>query len=75
MNTLYSPSMSLIIIVLSLVSGYGEKIEDATKAFDFDPVTDQFKANAINIGSIANMPSTRNAVLLAVKQINEAGGA
>jgi branched-chain amino acid transport system substrate-binding protein len=63
-----------IPFILFLVSSCEEKSEDATQAFEFNPVADQYKDNAINIGSIVNAPSIRNSVLLAVKQINEVGG-
>ncbi|TQV85394.1 ABC transporter substrate-binding protein [Aliikangiella coralliicola] len=39
-----------------------------------DVVADQIKTDAINIGSIAARPSRRDAILLAVKQINDSGG-
>ena len=76
MSLLYKAAESLIVICFMtyLVMGCGEKSGNATKAFDYDPVQDQYKANAINIGSIVNVPSVRNSVLLAAKQINEAGG-
>jgi branched-chain amino acid transport system substrate-binding protein len=76
MDTLYLSTKRLIIIpfVLSLAAGCGGKSGDATETFDVDPVADQYKDNAINIGSIVNVPSVRNSVLLAIKQINEAGG-
>ncbi|MFT5636205.1 MAG: branched-chain amino acid transport system substrate-binding protein [Cognaticolwellia sp.] len=76
MNVFIQHNKYLIIIpfIFFVVSGCEEKSEDATQAFKFNPVADQFKKNAINIGSIANVPSIRDSVLLAVKQINEAGG-
>ena len=45
-----------------------------TEALQVDVIRDQIKASAINIGSIAARPSRRDAILLAVKQINESGG-
>jgi ABC-type branched-subunit amino acid transport system substrate-binding protein len=63
------------MLVISLfISGCDDKSNDATEPFQYNPVDDQYKEDAINIGSIANVPSVRNSVLLAVKQINEAGG-
>lgn len=65
----------IIIILMPLFAlSCNEQSDDATQAFIFDPVPDQFKPSAINIASIVNAPSIRNSVLLAVKQINAVGG-
>lgn len=65
----------IIIILMSLFAiSCNEKSDDATQKFNYDPVPDQFNSSAINIASIVNAPSIRDSVLLAVKQINDAGG-
>ena len=70
------PDMTVVSLLLStcFVVSCGGESDDATTALRYDPVADQFKDDAINIGSITNTPSVKNAILLAVKQINEAGG-
>lgn len=70
----HNKCLTIIPIIIFVVAGCNEKSKDTTQAFEYNPVADQFKSDAINIGSIANVPSIRNSVLLAVKQINEAGG-
>ena len=67
-------SIAILTIFILLLSSCGGKSNDATEPFVFDPLFDQFDPNAINIGSIVNAPSPRNAILLAVNQVNEAGG-
>ena len=63
-----------VLLMLSLISGCTDKSEDVTEPLKFEPVKGQFVKDAINIGSIVNVPSVRNAVLLASEQINQAGG-
>jgi len=56
-----------------LISCGGEG-DDADEAFRYDPMSDQFKTDAINIATVAVISSTLDAELLAIKKINEAGG-
>lgn len=64
----------LATMTLSMLSGCNNESNDATQALVFDPLPDQFKENALNIGSISNAHHARNAILLAVKQVNDVGG-
>jgi branched-chain amino acid transport system substrate-binding protein len=63
----------VLLLLPALLLGCGDNA-DSTEPFEFNAIPDQFNADAINIASINNVPSVRNAILLAVKQINEAGG-
>ncbi len=47
---------------------------DSVDNLAFDPVSDQFLLGAFNLGSIAANKPRRDAVLLAARHINEAGG-
>ena len=70
----YNKCLFSMLVISLFISGCDDNSNDATEPFQYNPVDDQYKEDAINIGSIANVPSVRNSVLLAVKQINEAGG-
>jgi len=67
------PFLLLTLISAVILCGC-EQSDDATELFVSNPLDDQYKSDAINIGSITNIPSVRNAVLLGVKHVNEAGG-
>lgn len=66
--------LTLSLSVLIISSGCNNQSDDVTQAFNFDPVPDQYDVAAINIGSIVNTPSVRDAILLAAEQVNQAGG-
>lgn len=76
MKKLYLPVkvLTLSLSVLLVSTGCNNQSDDVTQAFTFDPVPDQYDVAAINIGSIVNTPSVRDAILLAAEQINQAGG-
>jgi len=76
MNKIMINNLTLIsaVLVAVFLASCGGESEDATDPFAFDPLPDQYKPGAINVGSIVNAPSVRNAVLLAVKQVNDTGG-
>ncbi len=71
-NNWYAKFVFFYAFCLLLMS-CGES-DNATEMFENDPVADQYKTSAINVVSITNIASVRNAVLLAAKQINGAGG-
>jgi len=66
--------LSIVCFLTVGLISCGDESDDATEAFVYDPVKDQFKPDAINVGSIVNANSVRDAVLLAAKQVNDAGG-
>ncbi len=66
-------SIGLLALVINLLSCSSSN-NDVDEAFTFDPSADQYKPEAINVGSIVYTPSVRNAILLAAKQINQSGG-
>lgn len=61
------------VLALALTACGGGN-DDATEPRPFDPVGDQFLADGINIGQITARVYRREALLLAVKHVNEAGG-
>jgi len=62
------------LLLFTVMTGCTDTSEDVIEPLPFAPVKGQFEASSINVGSIVNVPSVRNAVLLASRQINEAGG-
>ena len=60
--------------MICLIGCSGGPSDDATEPLTFDPLADQFKPGAINIGSISNIHTIRNGVLLGVRHVNDAGG-
>lgn len=70
---LISPLFIVAALTLNGCGGSGES-DDVTQPIAFDPVADQYEPEAINIASITNINSVRNAVLLGVKHVNDAGG-
>jgi branched-chain amino acid transport system substrate-binding protein len=67
-------SLPLVLTTCLLGCSGGGSSDDVTDPLSFDPLADQFKPGAINIGSITNIPSVRNGVLLGVRHVNDAGG-
>ncbi|SFC72660.1 ABC transporter substrate-binding protein [Pseudoalteromonas denitrificans] len=63
-----------IMGVLFIVSCGGAHNDDANTPLVIDIVAQQFKQDAINIGSISPRLDRLNSCLLAAKQINEVGG-
>lgn len=61
------------VLMLNGCGGSGES-NDVSEPIVFDPVSDQYQQDAINIASISYNSSVRNAILLGEKHINEAGG-
>lgn len=62
------------LLLGSCGGGGGGGNGDATTALPANPVKALFDPNAINIGAVGWRTSTRDAFLLAAKQINDAGG-
>lgn len=70
-------SMTAVLLLGGLLlngCGGGGESNDVTQPIVFDPISDQYDPNAMNIVSIAYVNSVRNAVLLGMKHVNEAGG-
>jgi branched-chain amino acid transport system substrate-binding protein len=65
-----------VAVVLAMLGacGGGEAGRDATTPLPGNPIAAMLDPNAINIGSVGWRTSTRDAFLLAAKQINDAGG-
>jgi len=63
----------ILIITLLLLTGCNSS-GGAEKSLTFDPFSDQFNANAYNIGVFPLYPYRRDAGLLAIEQINNLGG-
>jgi len=64
----------LLSTLLSGAIGCGSGDSDQTEPLANNIISDQIKPESINIGSIAARPSRRDAILLAVDQINQSGG-
>jgi len=74
MNKATKNFISACLTATALAGCGGTSPEDATKPLPFDPVSDQFIEDAINVGSLSSLPSVRDAVLLGVKHVNDVGG-
>ncbi len=72
-NRALAQNMFVSLAVL-LCACSGSSPDDATEPLPFDPIADQYVEGAINIGSLASLPTVRNAVLLGVEHVNDVGG-
>ena len=74
-NLMFNLTLALLLAgVYVILGGCTDKSDDQTDPFTFEPTKDQFKSGALNVGSIVNIDSVRNAILLGARQVNEAGG-
>lgn len=64
---------SIGFVLCLALTGCGNN-HDQERPLEFDPVSDQYQQDAVNIGAVSSIPSVRDAVLLGVEQVNEAGG-
>ena len=49
----YNKCLFSMLVISLFISGCDDKSNDATEPFQYNPVDDQYKEDAINIGSIA----------------------
>lgn len=70
------PSHRLVLLALLTVLTACRLTDssDADRPLPYDPISDQFIPGAVNIGSSVSNASRRNAMLLGVKHVNDAGG-
>jgi branched-chain amino acid transport system substrate-binding protein len=74
MNTATRSALAAALAMLVSCGGGGGGTGDATTPLPANPVKALVDPDAINIGSVGWRTSTRDAFLLAAKQINDAGG-
>lgn len=64
-----------LLLLVTLLGSCGPGTSpDQTDALPFDPVSDQYRADAINIGAVSGRQTRLLALQLGVKHVNEAGG-
>ncbi len=73
MNKLLKIGLQLAVAA-SMASCSELDSDDAAELLDIDVVAQQFKAGAINLGSVAARQERLDACQLAIKQVNDAGG-
>lgn len=64
----------LLVLIAWLAACKLTESGDADRLLPYDPVSDQFIPGAANIGASVSNASRRNAMLLGVKHVNDAGG-